>query len=178
VPSPLTLVRAPRGGFRLEGRGRSEIRALPGPEGFVVRGGGVDGWLLERPGGDVGAGFILRRGAAPEAPEAARSMRPWDSGVPATAHFLTGEGRVYRMVFRGGSEGGLELRSWEVPGAYWKARPSARGFRLTRTVAGRELPDETALLVLFAAEVLETQEPLAEPSVRGKKGKRKDARRA
>jgi len=113
-------------------------------------------------------------------------MRPWGGVGAGPTHFLMEDGRLFRLSSRGGREGGFELRSWEVSGAYWTARATARGWRMMRSVAGSELRGDVPLLLLFAAEILEMEERMDVLKPSGKndrkkarvKGKRTDARRA
>jgi hypothetical protein len=63
-------------------------------------------------------------------------------------------------VRRGPREGGFELLGWETPGAYLTAQPASDGWKLAPTAACGGLVDLRAISVLFAAEVLDAEEPL------------------
>ena len=76
---------------------------------------------------------------------------------------LLDDGRLFRIVLRlSGSppEGGYELLGWETPGAYLRARPEPSGWKLVATAAGGGLTDLQAISILFAAEILNSEEPL------------------
>ena len=115
------------------------------------------GWLLERTTAEE-AGFVLRD--ADEGAELGRTM-PLVGAVEAGLKFLLlDDGRLFRIVRRGAREGGFELLGWDTPGAYLEARAVEGGWTLVATVAGGGIGDLTALSVLFAAEILDMEEPL------------------
>ncbi len=179
VSDALSLARTSGGGFQLKGRDRIEFTALPTPEGMVVRGPGeIEGWLLTKNIADAGGGFILLQGSGRDAPEAGRSIRPAGTGTGCGGTHLLGEdGRLFRIECRASREARVDLLSWETPGAYWSARPSGpRAWRLVRTIAGTALAHDAALLLLFAAEVLDSEGPANDGMQRGRRGARRDAR--
>jgi hypothetical protein len=78
---------------------------------------------------------------------------------------LLDDGRLFRIVLRlrlRGSppDGGFELLGWETPGAYLRAWPEPSGWKLVATAAGGGLTDLQAISILFAAEILNSEEPL------------------
>ncbi len=81
-------------------------------------------------------------------------------GPSAPRNLLLEDGRLFRILPRGPREAGMELLSWEVPGAYFHARPEPRGFVLVPTVAAGGIADVRVLSLLLAAEVLDAEEPL------------------
>ncbi len=73
---------------------------------------------------------------------------------------LLDDGRLFRIVLVGLRSGGLELLGWETPGAYLRARPEPSGWKLIPTAACGGLTDLRAISILFAAEILDSEEPL------------------
>jgi len=73
---------------------------------------------------------------------------------------LLDDGRLFRIVLVGLRSGGLELLGWETPGAYLRARPDSSGWKLIPTAACGGLTDLRAISILFAAEILDSEEPL------------------
>ena len=57
----------------------------------------------------------------------------------------------------------FELRGWETAGAYLNATPDDAGWRVTPAPAGSALPDLRALMILFAAEILDSEGSLGLP---------------
>ena len=97
---------------------------------------GIEGWLEDRRGDD--GGFVLHAGAGDGERELGRTSRLRGSGaVPTTV--LLEDGRLFRIEVRGLSPARVELSSDQTPGAYFVARPVARGFEIETTVAGRAL---------------------------------------
>jgi len=80
------------------------------------------------------------------------------------------DGRTYRLLLRGPADPRFELLGWEAPGAYLAARCDARGWKVDPQPASSGLREILPLLVLLAAELLEsgTEGPWAgcEPSPR------------
>jgi hypothetical protein len=75
-------------------------------------------------------------------------------------YLLTSDGRLYRIQLCGPRDGRFELSSWETPGAYLTARPEARGWRISPDPASAGLEEIRPLLILFAAEILDSEEAL------------------
>jgi hypothetical protein len=75
-------------------------------------------------------------------------------------YLLLGDGRLFRIAPRSPRDGGFELQGWETPGPYWIARPRKEGWTLQPTPASGGLLEIHALLILFAAEILESEKPL------------------
>ena len=92
-------------------------------------------------------------------------MAPSGVAEAGLRFLLLGDGRLFRIVRSGAREGGFALLSWETPGAYLEARSGSGGWTLVATVAGGGLVDLPTLSILFAAEVLEAEEPLGSNSI-------------
>ena len=106
-----------------------------------------------------GGGFRLKRSQSQD-DEGARTLRmpDGDGGREARGrHVLLEDGRLFRLVERGGRDPRFELLSWEVPGAYLVARPGQDGWTIEPQVAGDALDDLPALWVLMALEILDTE---------------------
>ena len=142
--TPLRRLVPTSDGFRLEG---------PGSEVLIAAGSNV-GWRLDRGGPEWSLRQERRCRVLRDADgrERARWTGDSDDGSGVTGSILADDGRLFRVVLRGGARAVVELTGWEVEGAYWSARPAERGWELTRTAAGSELPDtERALEIVFAA---------------------------
>ena len=74
-------------------------------------------------------------------------------------YFLMGDGRLFRFALRGPVDCRFELSGQETPGAYLTARPQADGWRIEASPASGGIEDLRALSVLFAAEILDAEEP-------------------
>jgi hypothetical protein len=72
---------------------------------------------------------------------------------------LLSDGRVFRFVLRGPDDARFEVSGWETPGAYLTARPTKRGWRITPEPASAGIHDIRPLLILFAAEILDSEAP-------------------
>jgi hypothetical protein len=125
----------------------------------VERGSGVEVGRLER-SSDGAPGFILMQAGT----ERGRTM-PLAGAPEAGLRFLLLEdGRLFRILRSGTREGRFELLGWETPGAFLEARVAPEGgWQIAATAAGgglEGLADMTTLILLFAAEVLEADEPL------------------
>lgn len=156
----LVLERLEPRGFRIEGKGR-EVTVAPSGADLVVRRVGEEDLRLVRQVGEAGAGFALMAPDASGTRELGRTSRmPGAEGAAAGASILLDDGRLFRIVPRWHERTAcIELRGWEECGAYWTCRPSRGGLRIEPTVAGRCLPFVDSLLILFAAEILESFEP-------------------
>jgi hypothetical protein len=154
-----SLERPSEGEFALTAEGLEEIRLRPEKEGWVVEGAGdLGGWRLRR-GSPVSGGFILT--SAEGKSEAGRTTALAGSGRDADLRYLlTSDGRLYRIQLCGPRDGRFELSSWETPGAYLTARPEARGWRISPDPASAGLEEIRPLLILFAAEILDSEEAL------------------
>ena len=153
-----SVVRLPEGGFEIKAAGRTTIRAHPSDGNWRIDGSeGAGDWLLERTSGEA-KGFVLLATDGRE--EIGRTM-PLAGAVEAGLKFLLlDDGRLFRIVRRGTRDGVFELLGWETPGAYVEARPAATGWMLVATAAGGGLVDLTAISILLAAEILDSEEPL------------------
>jgi len=142
------LARLAAGGFCLSSGKRSVLTATPADEGWVVSGAGErQEWRLTQEGG-----FVLRGG---DDSERGRTMRfPGIGREVGLSYLLLDDGRLFRIVLRGPRDARFELLGWETPGAYLVARSGNDGWTIEQTPAGVELEDSDALMVLFAAEIL------------------------
>ena len=167
VPGRIVVDHAPRfvkrtsggGGFTIEVVGRSPVLVEPCGHGWRVEGvKSLAGWLLRRESGRDG-GFVLQD---PDGTvEAARTMPPVGmAGVPGPRFLLLENGQLFRMVLRGPRDGGFELSGWETPGSYLVARPAADGWNLVPQPACGGLADIQVLSLMFAAELLDAEDPL------------------
>jgi hypothetical protein len=111
-------------------------------------------------GSPVSGGFVLV--SADGRSEAGRTTALAGSGRDADLRYLlTSDGRLYRIQLYGPRDGRFELSSWETPGAYLTARPEPRGWRISPDPASAGLEEIRPLLILFAAEILDSEEALA-----------------
>jgi len=161
-PASAVVERGTDGSVRVRVEGDEPIRLEPVDRGWRVRGLGEAGeWRAERVDVD-GGGFRLRSAAA-AGEEGARTTRMpgLASGDPAQGrHVLLEDGRLFRLVERGGSDPRFELLSWEVPGPYLVARLTADGWKIEPQAAGGALGDLRPLWILMAMEILDSEEPL------------------
>jgi len=153
------LARLSSGGFEIEASGHPVIRVEPSDEGWRVDGpGSLRGGILRRAASGA-EGFVLL--GADGKREAGRTMPLVGTGREAGLKFLLlDDGRLFRIVRRGPRERGFELLGWELPGAYLTAQPAWQGWRLMPTAASGGLDDLTTISVLFAAEILDADQPL------------------
>jgi hypothetical protein len=153
------LARTPSGGFEIEAAGRSRIRVEPRGGGWRLDGEqGLRGWVLRRAAADD-EGFVLS--GADGRTEAGRTMPLVGTGRETGTRFLLlDDGRLFRIVRQPPRRSGFELRGWETPGAYLTAQPAEDGWTLAPTAACGGLVDLRAITVLFAAEILDAEEPL------------------
>ena len=153
------LTRSQRGGFEIEAAGQPTLRGEPDGDGWRIEGGkGQQGWVLQRNTSEA-RGFVLIR--AEDRSEAGRTMAPVGAVRDAGPSFvLLDDGRLFRIVLRGPRESKFELAGWETPGAYLTARPEAKGWTIAATPAAGGLADWTAVCLLFAAEILDAEQPL------------------
>ncbi len=152
------LVRLPSGGFEIRAAGQPTIRVDPSGSGWRIDGVEGRGWFLRR-AATHGDGFVLQ--AFDGRTEAGRTMPLVGGGREAGVKFLLlDDGRLFRIVLSGPPDGGFELLGWETPGAYLRARPEPSGWKLVPTAACGGLTDLRAVSILFAAEILDSEEPL------------------
>jgi hypothetical protein len=154
-----SLRRTAAGGFELHAQGAERLRLEPVPGGWQVEGDGeLRGWRLDR-GNPHSHRFILYE--ADGSSEAGRTLSLPDSGRdPDLRYLLTSDGCLYRMRLRGPQDGRYELQSWEVPGAYLTARPGSSAWTISPDPASSGLREIRPLMILFAAEILDSEEPL------------------
>jgi hypothetical protein len=140
----------PEGGFRLDGDDGHAVEARPEAGGWLVtRAAGADEWFLR----ELSTGFTLEeRRTADTLGEISRLETA--ASAPGLVSLLLGDGRLFRIGPRVGDPPGYDLAGWEVPGAYWTARLEAGCWTFSPTPAGTMLPDDDALVVLFAAQLM------------------------
>ena len=158
VHPPRTLVRQPSGEIFLDGETGPPWRFVPTGAGWWVEvGEGSGRWLL-RPARSRGSRFVL--GAEAEERELGRTLALESVGHPLELrYFLMGDGRLFRFALRGPIDCRFELSGRETPGAYLTARPQSDGWRIEASPASGGIEDLRALSVLFAAEILDAEEP-------------------
>jgi hypothetical protein len=157
-----TLMRIPTGGFVLEPDQGDVIRAESAAGGWRIDGSRIPpGWQLRREAA-AGGGFVLRVPGLTDEQAARTSCMPAGGARERESRYLLmGDGRLFRMVLRGPRDGRFELLNWEAPGPYLTGRPQPRGrWRIEPSPACGGLADIRELVILFAAEILETDEPL------------------
>ena len=158
-----SVARSPMGGFEIRAGGRPTIRVHPcrggwsvgddpGPASSPPAAGGVLERTVEQE-----RGFVLR-GA--DGAELGRTMPLVGAVESGLVFLLLDDGRLFRIVRRGVRETRFELLGWEMPGAYLEAIPTVKGWTLAATAAGGGITDLSVLLILFAAEILDAEEPL------------------
>jgi hypothetical protein len=145
---------------RAEGVDAIEIASVGGA--WRVRGlGDPGGWRAERC--PVARGFRVRPDGTPEDEAACTTRMPAAEGEAALGrHVFLADGRLFRLVERGGRDPRFELLPWEAPGPYLVARPGAADWRIETQPAGAALGDLRELWVLMALEILDSDEPLGE----------------
>jgi len=153
------LARTDDGGFEIVVAGGSTVRVDPCDAGWSVDGErGFEGWVLRR-SGEEAPGFVL--GDAGGRSEAGRTMPLVGTGREAGLRFLLlDDGRLFRIVRSDPRRGGFELLGWETPGAYLTALPESNGWALRATAAAAGLEDLRTICLLFAAEILDAEQPL------------------
>ena len=153
-----TVVRQASGGIALEGEGEQQWTLTPAPAGWWVDVGDPSGRWLLRPARSRGSRFVLV--TERDDRELGRTLALEGAGHPLELrYFLLGDGRLFRFALRGPVDCRFELTGRETPGAYLEARPLADGWRIEATPASGGIEDLQALSVLFAAEILDAEEP-------------------
>jgi hypothetical protein len=115
------------------------------------------GWILGR----TASGFVVHDGAT----EVGRTMKAVGIAEAwAPRNLLLEDGRLFAIVPRGPREPGLHVTSWEVPGPYLDARPSAGAWTIAPTIAASGIADLRALTLLLAAEIADVEHWLDPPS--------------
>jgi hypothetical protein len=152
-----TVRRREGGGFTIEPAGGPGIDVLPAGDGWMIEGPeAVSGWRLTR-GESCGRRFLLVQ--ADGRTEAGRSSCVEGFDDPATPRDLAmADGRVFRVVLRGPGDARFELSGWETRGSYLTARPVPEGWTIVPEPASSGLREIGPLLILFAAEILRTED--------------------
>lgn len=155
---PRTLVRNASGEIALESEAGPQWRLVAAGEGWWVDVGDDAGRWLLRPARSRGSRFVLVTERAER--ELGRTLALEGVGhPPELRYFLMGDGRLFRFALRGPVDCRFELSGRETPGAYLTARPQADGWRIEASPASGGIEDLRALSVLFAAEILDAEEP-------------------
>ena len=152
---PFRLSIDARGGFRVEaGGGLPLVEALPDAEaGSTAKAFVTALGRLVRDDAFPG-GFVIEEQGLGEDGLVGRTTREGGrAGLPAS--LLARDGRLFRVVVRPRDEVVFELLGQEAPGAYLRARRSGDAYTIERTIAGRDLPLDPEILLLFAAEILD-----------------------
>ena len=147
------LINVETGGFRLECSRGATIQVTPQRDALTVSGGTVvHGWCIR----DEDEGFRLERDDGKVAGQSLRARVA--EGLDAAVSLLLDDGRLFRIVLRGPRDARYELTGWETPGAYFEARPADDGWTIAATVAGTAMEDVEPLILLFAAEIVHSEE--------------------
>lgn len=151
-----TVERLAGGGMRIEAASGEAIRIEPTDGGWAVDGPDeVRAWRLVR-GSERGERFRLETAGGRE--ELGRTTVLDESDPePSSRFLLAGDGRMFRLVLRGPADPRFELLGWETPGAYLIARAKGEGFVIEPSAAASGLREIRHLLVLLAAEILESE---------------------
>ncbi len=154
----LTVLRRGPGEFVVEQAGARPLSVRPAPGGWVVEGvHAKHPWFLSRE--EEEGGFALQTGPAEH--EVSRTTALESAGHQRELRYLLmGDGRLFRIALRGPTDSRYELSGWETHGAYLTARPEGQRWRIDPNPASSGLPDIRSLAVLFAAEILDSGEPL------------------
>jgi hypothetical protein len=155
------LARTAPDGFAIGPESGSSIRVCRDGEAWRVEGPGpVRGWMLTR-GSSPGERFLLR--AADGETEVGRSSTLEGAGSSGVVRdLILADGRVFRLVLRGPVDARFELSGWETSGAFLTARPTKRGWTITPEPASAGIRDIRPLLILFSAEILDSEAPAEE----------------
>jgi hypothetical protein len=155
-----SLRRSAGGDISLERRGAGGLRIEPMTGGWRIAEDGIlDGWMLVR-GEEPSTSFLLLH--ADGETEAGRTISLPGGGRQADLQYLlTSDGCLYRIKLRGPRDGRYELQGWESPGAYLTARPVDVGWTISPEPAASGILEIRTLLILFAAVILDSEEPMA-----------------
>lgn len=155
----LDLTRDGRSGFVLRPEGGPPIRVRPrGDDWEVTADSPTPLAVLRRSEGSPGpfrllesaSGSELGRTLSLDGAAQRRELR----------YLLLGDGRLFRLRASVPAQAGFDLTGWVTPGAYLKARVHDAGWRLLPTPASGGIDDLLTLVLLFAAEILDADEPL------------------
>lgn len=166
-PEPLAhpeqeIDRLEAGGFVIRPREGRPIRAVSGEGGLRIDGPAPAGGARLVRGQGPGARFVLF--AEDGRTEIGRSATLHGAAGPlGERNLVLGDGRTYRLLLRGPADPRFELLGWEAPGAYLTARPRPGGWTVTPEPAASGLREIGPLLVLLAAEILESENGSREP---------------
>ena len=158
VHPPCTLSRQPSGGIALESEAGPQWTQTPARDGWWAATGDPSGRWFLRPARTRGSRFVLA--TERDDRELGRTLALEGAGHPLELrYFLLGDGRLFRFALRGPVDCRFELSGRETPGAYLRARPLEDGWRIEATPASGGIEDLRTLTVLFAAEILDAEEP-------------------
>ena len=151
-----TIDRPAEGGFVITPRDGRPIRALPAEGGLRIEGPAPAGGCRLAHGDGPGARFVLL--AEDGRAEIGRTTAlQGANGTEGERNLVMADGRAYRLLLRGPADARFELLGWEAPGAYLTARPGPRGWTVIPQPAASGLREIGPLLVLLAAEILESE---------------------
>lgn len=152
-----TIDRPAAGGFVITPRDGRPTRALPEDGGLRIDGPAPAGGCRLVQGDGTGTRFVLL--AADGRAEIGRTTTlQGTSGMESERNLVMGDGRAYRLLLRGPADARFELLGWEATGAYLTARPGPQGWTVSPQPAASGLREIGPLLVLLAAEILESEE--------------------
>lgn len=143
------------GGFVITPREGSPIRAVPVGHDLRIEGAAsLEGCRLAR-GEGPGARFLLLADDGRTEIGRSAALQAAENGGDER-HLVMEDGRAYRLLLRGPADARFELLGWEAPGAYLTARCDPRGWWVFPEPASSGLREIRPLLVLLAAELLES----------------------
>jgi hypothetical protein len=149
------LNRDTNGGFELQPASGARIQMVVAQDGWRVDGAANLGdcrLQQEQP-----AGHVLQ--SAGDQTEIGRTLCLSASSPGLNLYYLLlDDGRMFRIVPCGPRDSRFELLGWETSGAYLVARPNGDGWRIVPTVACRGILNLDAILILFAAQILEADD--------------------
>ena len=149
------LTRETNGGFDLQPTSGERIQLEVAQDGWhAIAAGKLPACSLRR---ESQAGHILQ--AAEDQTEFGRTLCLSTSSPGLNLYYLLlDDGRMFRIVPCGPRDNRFELMGWETSGAYLVARAEGEGWRITPTVACRGISTLDAILILFAAQILEADD--------------------
>jgi hypothetical protein len=146
------LVRTP-GGFVIETDGQNLIEAHASEQGWrLEREPDIRTWTLTR---SPEGGLVLCDRLDNELGRTMPLSDPSFSG----RYVMLDDGRLFRIVLRGPVDARFELQGWETSGPYLLGRAGVRGWVIVPMPAAGGLTGLAGLAILFAAEILESEEP-------------------
>lgn len=148
--------RSAAGGFVITPSDGRPLRALPAEGGLRIEGPAPTGGCRLVRGDRPGARFTLLTEDG-RAEVGRTAVLQGASGAESERNLVLADGRAYRLLLRGPADARFELLGWESPGAYLTVRPGPRGWTVSPQPAASGLREIGPLLVLMAAEILESE---------------------